>query len=307
MLQVAVGVVKNQLGEILIALRQPSSHQGGLWEFPGGKLEAGETALQALTRELYEEVGIKVQVARPLIKVKHQYPELAVQLHVFVVDQFSGQAQGQEGQVCQWVALSRLDEFCFPAANRPIISAARLPAYYAILDEVDKDQVLQQLHHLLDHGIRLIQARLKNLSAEASAALIKQLYPVCKAVDAQLLVNSVHVDVEPSFTDGLHLTSQHLVALSARPEGYRWVAASCHNLAELHHAQTLGLDFVVLAPVMPSLSHPDRAGLGWGQFAACLAEVNLPVYALGGMAKADLATAQAAGGQGIAAIRAFLD
>jgi len=104
----------------------------------------------------------------------------------------------------------------------------------------------------------------------------------------------------------LHLTSRDLLALDGRPEGYRWVAASCHNDYELRHAGAIGLDFAVLAPVMATQSHPDTPAIGWQRFSEWAHASQLPVYALGGMSLADLATARLAGGQGIAAIRAFL-
>ena len=97
-LQVAVGVVKNPEGKILISLRHTTLHQGGLWEFPGGKIEPLETAEQALSRELKEELNITVTAATPLITVNHQYPGLSVQLKVFLVEQFSGEAKSCEGQ-----------------------------------------------------------------------------------------------------------------------------------------------------------------------------------------------------------------
>jgi 8-oxo-dGTP diphosphatase len=120
-----------------------------------------------------------------------------------------------------------------------------------------------------------------------------------------LLINSaVGYSVE---VDGIHLTSRDLMALTTRPENIKWLAASCHNLEQLRHAQNIGVDFVVLAPVLATQTHPDAATLGWEQFAELVAEVNLPVYALGGMTTSSLITARQCGGQGIAAIRAFLD
>jgi 8-oxo-dGTP diphosphatase len=111
----------------------------------------------------------------------------------------------------------------------------------------------------------------------------------------------------------LHLSSAHLLALSQRPppppgiatQDY-WLAASCHNAEELAHAQAIGVDFVVLAPIQATQTHPDAKPLGWTHFSQLVAAVTLPVYALGGLSRDDLAQAQQAGGQGVAAIRAFL-
>lgn len=306
LLLVAVGVIKNAAGQILIALRNPTLHQGGLWEFPGGKLEAGESAFQALVRELKEELDIDVNSATPLITIKHQYPKIAVQLQVFLVEDFSGVAKSAEGQPIAWVSPSALTDFAFPAANKPIIIAAQLPATYAILDDSQPDALWGNLQTLLAKGVKLIQARLKRLSASELAAFIAKAYPLCQQHQALLLMNSAVTADLPLIIDGIHLTSHDLLALSARPAACRWLAASCHNLQELQHAQRIGVDFAVLAPVLATPTHPERQGMGWDAFADLVAQVNMPVYALGGMRLADVATVRAAGGQGIAAIRAFL-
>ncbi len=320
-LQVAAAVIKNPMGQILISLRDASLHQGGLWEFPGGKIEHGETPLQALTRELKEELDIAVKAATPLITVSHQYPDLAVQLHVYLVEDFSGVAKSCEGQPLLWVSAEDLTDYSFPSANQPIITAARLPAYYAILDDADDAVLIENLQKILNKGVRLIQARLKSLSAETVNVFLAQAYPLCKQHGALLLINSavklteqghvfndmelVHGDMAVGI-DGIHLTSQHLMAKSRRPEQVKWLSASCHNLEELQHAQQIGVDFVVLAPVLATQTHPDVNPLGWAQFRDMVSLSNKPVYALGGMTETCLNAAREAGGQGIAGIRAFL-
>lgn len=304
-LQVAVGVVKNPEGQILISLRHADLHQGGLWEFPGGKIEASETVEQALARELKEELNITVTAATPLITVNHQYPDRLVRLNVFLVEQFSGEAKSLEGQPFNWVAPAELEQYAFPEANRSIITAARLPPYYAILDDADEALLLTNLQKILNRGVKLIQARLKNLPPATVAKFVEQAYPLCQQQQALLLMNSaVDCSVE---VDGIHLTSRDLMVLKTRPGNAKWLAASCHNLEQLQHAQNIGVDFVVLAPVLATQTHPDAASLGWAKFADLVAHVNLPVYALGGMTGSSLTTAGQSGGQGIAAIRFFLD
>ncbi|MGZ5050384.1 MAG: Nudix family hydrolase [Methylobacter sp.] len=304
-LQVAVGVVKNPEGKILISHRHAALHQGGLWEFPGGKIEPSETAEAALARELKEEMNIDVIDAVPLITIRYHYPDRFVQLNVFLVEQFSGVAENCEGQPFEWVAPYELDQYEFPAANRPIVAAAKLPPYYAILDDADQNLLLPNLQKILGKGIKLIQARLKNMPSAAVEAFIEQAYPLCRQHQAVLLMNSA-VD-SPFPVDGIHLTSRDLMELSKRPANCRWLAASCHNLEQLQQAQNIGADFAVLAPVLTTQTHPGAATLGWEQFADLVAEVNLPVYALGGMSEACLDQVRRSGGQGIAAIRAFLD
>jgi 8-oxo-dGTP diphosphatase len=304
-LQVAVGVIKNSEGKILISRRHDFLHQGGLWEFPGGKIEASETAETALARELKEELNITVTMTTPLITVNHQYPDRFVQLKVFLVEQFSGEAQSCEGQPFKWVDSFELANYAFPAANQPIITAARLPPYYAILDDAEPDMILLNLQKILKSGVKLIQARLKNLPSALVTPLVEQAYCLCKQHQVMLLINSA-VDYAAE-VDGLHLTSRHLMDLDQRPENIKWLAASCHNLEQLQHAQNVGVDFVVLAPVLPTQTHPKAESLGWPQFADLVSRINLPVYALGGMSKSSLSEARQCGGQGIASIRAFLD
>ena len=120
---VAVGVILNDVKQILITRRSPHSHQGGLWEFPGGKVEPGETLEQALLRELNEELGIEVGKSTRLLQVHHDYGDKAVLLDVCVVWEFVGTARGLEGQAMEWVALANLGDYKFPAANEPIVEA----------------------------------------------------------------------------------------------------------------------------------------------------------------------------------------
>ncbi|MEQ1559910.1 MAG: Nudix family hydrolase [Methyloglobulus sp.] len=305
-LQVAVGVIKNSSGQILISFRDTRLHQGGLWEFPGGKIEAMETSEQALIRELKEELDITVSTATPLITINHQYPDLAVRLHVFSVENFMGEAKSEEGQAIKWVEVDDLPNYAFPAANQPIIAAARLPYFYAILDDAKPQLLLNNLNLMLNKGIKLIQARLKTLSAKQVETFIETAYPLCKRHNAMLLLNSASTGVESFNVDGIHLSSQHLLAADKRPEHRQWISASCHTLAELRHAQHIGVDFAVLAPVLPTPTHPDAKVLGWEHFNELVAQVNLPVFALGGLGQNELEIARNAGAQGIAGIRAFL-
>jgi len=108
---------------ILLARRPDHLHQGGLWEFPGGKVDAGEAAFAALRRELEEELGIGVTRAEPFLEVHHEYPDKAVFLDIWQVGEFTGTPTGNEGQLVRWVALGDLGGYDFPAANRPILDA----------------------------------------------------------------------------------------------------------------------------------------------------------------------------------------
>lgn len=306
-LHVAVGVIKNAEGEVLISLRHNNVHQGGLWEFPGGKIEAGESVEQALARELKEELDILIQTLEPLIKINHQYTDLNVLLDVWVVTGFSGQPKGCEGQAIKWVNPEQLSEFDFPEANLPIIRAVKLPSDYAILNGAEESVLLENLNTMLNNDIKLIQARTKSMSSASIEHFFKKAIPLCKAKGARLLVNSAVKNSAKVDADGIHLTSKDLLMLKQRPEGYTWVAASCHNQNQLQQAEKIGVDFVVLAPVLTTQTHPGTKPMGWDSFKALTAAVNLPVYALGGMSRTEKPMAKVLGAQGIAGISAFLE
>lgn len=305
-LHVAVGVIKNNEGQVLISFRHESSHQGGLWEFPGGKVESKETVEQALIRELKEELDILVEASVPLIKIKHQYKDLEVLLDVRTVTLFSGEPRGLEGQEVKWVDLDQLTSHKFPEANYPIITAARLPSEYAILNGVEIDTLLKDLNVILNNGVKLIQARVKALSGEEVINFFKLAVPLCKAHEVCLLVNSAVKNVDKIDVNGIHLTTMDLLALKQKPTGYAWVSASCHNLKELQYAEQIGIDFVVLAPVLPTKTHLDAKPIGWSCFKEIIDSVNLPVFALGGMTEEDKLVAHESGAQGIAGITTFL-
>jgi 8-oxo-dGTP diphosphatase len=303
---VAVGVIKNKKGNILIAKRHKKAHQGDLWEFPGGKFEAGENVQQALSRELKEELNIKVQQARPLIIINHQYSDLAVCLDVWQVDEYSGEVSASEGQPIRWVNIESLLDYDFPAANLPIITATRLPRCYAILNGNTLENLQKDLSKILTNSIKLIQLRAKSLSEKDLKMFMDFAYPLCQANQADLLLNSENANISNRMSDGLHLTSAHLKTQPRKPDGFSWVSASCHNLEELQLAEQQGLDFAILGPVLPTQTHPDATPLGWGEFSRMVNQVNIPVYALGGLELKHLEKACDSGAQGITGIRAFI-
>jgi 8-oxo-dGTP diphosphatase len=304
MLSIVIGIVKNAAGEIFITRRHTNLHQGGLWEFAGGKVETGESLQTALARELKEEIGIDVIEAVPLIQLKHDYSDRTVELNVFLITDYKGEAKSLLGQESAWVKVGDLENYPFPAANKTILTALRLPPCYAILND-SSNNLLAKLTHLLAQNIKLIQARLKNLTAEQAYEFLTIAYPLCQIHGALLLVNSSAAGEYKTHCDGIHLTSRDLLALKKRPKNLRWLSASCHNVEELRHAEKMGVDFAVLAPVLPTKTHPETVPLGWNTFSEWVKECNIPVYALGGVNQADLHTAKTHGAQGIAGIRAF--
>ena len=304
---VAAAVVVNSHDEILIARRAVDAHQGGLWEFPGGKVEEGESVEQALARELLEETGICVEQARPLIRVHHDYADKSVLLDVWRVETFSGEAHGREGQPVKWLKPEQLTDYTFPDANLPIIRAASLPDRYLITPQVeDPKSFLEQLDRVLASGIKLVQFRDKKLDDASWQALAHGVIERCHQAGARCMLNTSPQRFIACPADGLHLDSRQLYSYDERPvDKTVLLSASCHTEADIHHAETLGADFIVLSPVQATASHPDAEPLGWKAFHELSDRATMPVYALGGMRAEDLDTSFLYGAQGIAAIRAL--
>lgn len=300
-----VAAVIRREGRILIAQRPRDKHMGGLWEFPGGKVEAGETVRRALVRELGEELGITATACAPLIRISHDYPDKAVCLDVWEVTAFDGEPHGREGQAVRWVTPAELPGFDYPAANRPIVSAARLPARYVISPpDLAADAYPAWCAAALAQDARLLLLRAPALARADYVAAAAACLAACRAAGATLLLHGDPALLDAVPADGVHLPWSRLAALSARPlPAQRWLAASVHSAAELAQAERAGVDFVTLSPVAATPSHPGQPGMGWEAFAAVVAQAHLPVYALGGMTVADLPQARAAGAQGVAGIR----
>ncbi len=311
MQHVVAAIIYNSQGEILLARRPFYTHQGGLWEFPGGKCEKRESAEQALARELEEELGLIVLKARPLIRITHTYPEKEILLEVWHVEQWQGQAGGREGQRLQWCQPNKLKNNPFPPANGPIITAVQLPSLYLITPDPISFQDRNFFYHLetsLNKGLSLIQLRAKNLSKRDYCYCAEKALMLCEPYGARLLVNHSPEIALSVGAQGVHLNSQRLTVYTQRPLTCEyWVAASCHSLAEIQHAQLIGADFIVLSPVCTTYSHPDSWPLGWFKFFQLTEQAKCPVFALGGMQVEDVSKAWAHGAQGIAAIRGLWD
>lgn len=307
-IHVAAAVIRAADGRILIARRAADQHQGGLWEFPGGKVEPGETVQAALARELEEELGIRPTAARPLIQVHHDYPDKQVLLDVWEVSAFVGEPHGAEGQPLAWVGTRQLTEYRFPAANRPIVAAARLPDRYLITPEgLPAQALLQGVRAALAGGIRLIQLRAPGMFDAQYRDLAQDIQGLC-AGKAQLMLKGPLEWLGDFPAAGWHLTSRQLHELAAggRPlAADRWLAASCHTAEELALAAQTGVDFVTLSPLQTTPTHPDAVALGWDLAGELLRSFNQPAYLLGGVGPQHLEQAWQAGAQGVAGIRAF--
>ncbi|WP_163832601.1 Nudix family hydrolase [Spartinivicinus ruber] len=311
-IQVAAAAIINASGEVLIAKRPDDKHQGGKWEFPGGKVELGETIQDALIRELQEELSIQIVTANPLIQITYEYPEKIVQLDVWQVTEFSGEPVGNEGQAIQWVAKAQLVDYQFPPANRPILQALLLPDRYLITgDFIDQADCLQRIQKAVDSGIKLIQLRVEEESV--SFNFIKSVAGYCEQNQVQLLIkqrNCCKETIELPGVSGVHLTATELLnadkAIIARYQGQGWlVAASCHNADEVVKANELRVDFINLSPVQLTNSHPLQKPLGWEKAQQLIELAQSPVYCLGGLSVDDIEKTRQIGGQGVAGISQF--
>lgn len=307
-IHVAAAVIRDAQGKILIARRADTQHQGGLWEFPGGKVEPGEAVEAALSRELQEELGIVVTAARPLIKIKHDYPDKQVLLDVWEVSAFTGEPHGAEGQPLAWVSNRELPGYEFPAANQPIVAAARLPSDYLITpDALETPQLLRGIQKAIAGGVGLIQLRAPNGYDPKYRDVAVDAAGLC-AGKAQLMLKGPLEWLGDFPSAGWHLTSAQLRKYASKGRPFpedRWLAASCHNAEELSLAERMGVDFVTLSPLQPTQSHPDAQPLGWEQARALIDGFSKPVYLLGGVGPTERERAWESGAQGVAGIRAF--
>ena len=289
--------------KVLLARRAVSAHQGGKWEFPGGKVASGESTAQALVRELEEEISIRARAWRQLIRFPFEYPEFKMDFEVFRVTAWEGTPSGCEGQEIRWVPLPELGRWTTPPASLPVIRALQLPSQYAISADPagDADRWRSNLSATLEQGARLLQFRAHSLSGPAYERLAREAIGQVHAADARIVLNCEPERAVRLGADGVHLTSARLMRLSSRPlPEALLVGASCHSLRDLTQAVRVGADFAVLSPLRNS-----PQALGWEGFASMIATAALPVYALGGMTLKDQEAAVAAGAQGIAAIRSL--
>ena len=301
---VAAAVLQKPDGTFLLAQRPKDKIWAGYWEFPGGKIEPGETPHHALVRELHEELGIEVETAYPWIIRIFTYPHATVKLHFFRVTQWRGEPHPHEGQQFSWQSPSSVEVEPILPANAPVLRALALPSLYAIsnVKELGAEEFLRRLGSALDNGLRLVQLREKDMSHDELRDLAQHILPMLRDHDAKLLLNG---DVELANeigADGVQLTAAQLANLQERPE-VNWCAASCHNVEELKQAEQLGCDFVLLSPVLPTQSHPGATVLGWEKFAAIATQSSVPVYALGGLQPVDKEVAWAHGAHGVALLR----
>jgi len=302
--EVAVAVIQRNDGMFLMAQRPSDKAYAGYWEFPGGKVEKGESSYHALARELREELDIGVETAYPWLSRVFTYPHATVRLNFFRVTQWQGEPHGREGQLLSWQRLPRLSVSPVLPANDPIMRALQLPHLYAISNasELGVEVFIKRLQLALNKGLRLLQIREKGWTREDLRILSLRSVELAHAAGARILLNEDVALAREVGADGIQLTGAQLAECVTRPE-VGLCGASCHSLAELQHAEELELDFALLSPVLATKSHPGAAYLGWDEFARLAGCCSIPVYALGGLQIGDAKQAWENGAHGIALLR----
>ncbi|SEK89281.1 Nudix family hydrolase [Nitrosovibrio tenuis] len=311
--EVAVAIINRADGAFLLASRPEGKPYAGYWEFPGGKVKPGEPLLHALGRELLEELGITVVQAYRWITRTFSYPHATVRLCFFRVIKWHGEPRPMESQELSWQFWNNVEVEPVLPANAPVLRALGLPTQYAITNagETGLKGALTQVERALQGGIRLLQVREKEMDRKALRDFTRKIVTLAHHHGAKVLVNgdgdtggvqSCSNFCQETGADGIHLPSSELMNLATRPDT-DWCGASCHNAEELFRAEQLNMDFAVLGPVLPTLSHPGSSTLGWRKFDTLIRNCSIPVFALGGLRPEDLSTTWEHGGHGIAMMR----
>lgn len=300
---VAAAVIERPDGSFLLAQRPAGKVYAGWWEFPGGKIEAGEPAERALARELREELGIEVRTAYRWITRVHDYEHATVRLNFFRVTQWTGDPRPHEKQAFVWQRVDApLAEPMLPA-NAPVLACLALPHEYAIsnAERIGIEASLTIMERRLKAGLRLLQVRDRNLPDRDGFAM--EVVGLANRYGAKVLINGgpEGKDGIHALGDGIHYPARQLMKLRERPQDIL-AAASCHTREELERAVQLEMDFAVLGPVNATASHSGVTLLGWEGFASIARGSAIPVYAIGGMRRGDLPAAWRAGAHGVAMI-----
>ena len=308
----AAVLLRRDGAEFLLAQRPPGKAYAGYWEFPGGKVEPGESFDEALVRELQEELGITVTAMTPWLTRHFVYPHARVEIRFFRVTAWTGALHPHEHTDMAWLPVGGLaggkDLKHIPVcpvlpANTPILRALALPPVYAVTNAAESS-IEAELARIARAQPLLVQVRDKSLPEEERLVFAREVIRLVHGYGGHVLFNGSAAAAKAVAADGVHLSAAYLMACETRPD-LPLVFASCHNAAELAQASRLGLDAVLLGQVQETLSHPGQTPLGWAAFARMIEGSALPVYAIGGMTPDDVVTAQRAGAQGVAMMRGW--
>ncbi len=304
----AVGILKNSDGKYLLGKRLNSQSWSGWWEFPGGKLESGESSSEALKREIFEELGVVIKKYRKWTTRKVIEKNKITTLYFFLVTSWDGMVEGIEGQELKWVNLKTYNSTKILPPNQMIHNALKndLPDIYAItnLKEISSDNFFQVLKRQVNNGLRLIQIREKNLEATELQDLIMRIKTILQYSNVRILINSSISLAYKYQLDGVHLNSKQLHELKHFPKDLL-VGVSCHSKKDLEMAEEKKADFAVLGSVKNTLTHPNFKTIGWEKFNKLVGNSSLAIYSIGGMRINDISSSFENGAIGIASQRAI--
>ena len=241
--EVVAAVLTRPGGEVMLARRPEGKVYAGYWEFPGGKVEPGESLEAALARELHEELGIVVTRSGRWITRVFEYAHAMGRLKFFRVFEWQGDPHPHEGQIFSWQLPDKVVVEPLLPANFPIVKALTLPPMLGIThaESLGVDSFLARLDIALHNGLRLIQLRDKTLPEDARLQLARETVRRAHGFGARVLVNGNLELARAAGADGVHLDSSAAAQLNARPD-CDWVGVSCHDAAELAHAAAIGAD-----------------------------------------------------------------
>lgn len=291
---VAIAILIHR-GKILVGWREEQQHQGGKHEFPGGKVEQGETPEEACRREIYEEVGIGLKDWHQFDYIHHEYDDIIVNLHLFhsyVPDELLNLIH----QPWAWYTRDQLLHLNFPKANKNIIKRLYWPHLIKISNTLST----------VESSDTLLYWRIEEFEPQ----YIEQLTALDEGQRSSLIINiDMWQQLRPELQKQIktvHLKQSQLMNLHKGDltVGVRYIAA-CHDAVSLKQAQQIGCDAVFISPVKPTTTHPEAVALGWERFSDLAQNSQIPVFALGGVHPDDLATAQQHGAYGLAGIRNF--
>ena len=303
--EVAAAVIERP-GEFLLAQRPEGKPYPGYWEFPGGKIEPGESPREALVRELREELGIEVTDAAPWITRVYVYTHATVRLHFWRVTGWKGEPRPLEKQAIKWQRPGATDVSPMLPANAPVLLSLHLPTVMVVSDASSRgiEAWIAALAQLVGNERVLVQIREKSMDRQKLQHLLSRALARAQAFGSRVVVNGDCGSFPQC--DGVHLTSKRLMAAAGRPPG-SLVGASCHDEAELAQAEKLVLDYVVVGPVNNTASHPEARPLGWERFEELARDRPMPVYAIGGLTRKDIPEARRHGAHGVALLGAAFE
>lgn len=297
-LEVVIAVIINAKSQVLIAKRKQDQFMSDYWEFPGGKIEKGETRAKSLARELKEELNITIADAVLIHTMTHQYTQHKVRLWVYKINSFAGNIAGFEGQQILWTSFKDLNKLNLLPTMRAIVNRMIMPTKYWITPELSQLNLLSELKNRIKK-ISMVQLRTKDC---ADKKFFNDFYQICKKHNITFILNNKDKNFEEN-CDGWHLSSKELFCFDKRPCAKdKILGVSAHCIEDIEYAYAIDADYISISPVAKTQSHPNTKAIGWHIAKKFVEKSNLPVYLLGGMADKDINRAIDIGAQGIAGI-----